>query len=137
MVLAAALFSTAVAAAGFFHIRGDTSLTAYGILSVVGVVWTQQTMMPMYIALFPPARYGQFCSAVNMLAAVAVMAGNGLLGVLMDWIGDYRWLLAWRAVSWGLMLPAVVAIWILYRRQGGPRAYRAPVVEANFDGTNR
>jgi MFS family permease len=133
MVFGAAVFSTAVALAGFFHIRGDATLTVYGVLSAVGVVWTQQAMMPIYITLFPPSRYGQFCSAVNMMAMVAAIAGNGLMGVLMDWIGDYRWLLAWRGVSCGLMIPAAMMIWILYRRHGGPQAYRSPLVEAGSD----
>ncbi len=126
MVLAGAVFSCAVAAASFFSIHGASSLIACGILAVVGVVWVQAAMMPMYIQFFPAARYGQFCSAVNMLGMLAVMLFSVLLGALIDWLGDYRWLLVWRAAGWAVMIPAVARACVLYRRHGGPAHYVPP-----------
>ena len=49
-----------------------------------------------------------------------------LLGALIDWLGDYRWLLVWRAAGWAVMIPAVARACVLYRRHGGPAQYVPP-----------
>ncbi|MFM8655584.1 MAG: MFS transporter [Chthoniobacterales bacterium] len=126
MVMGALMFSALVSTGGFFQINSPASLMIYGVLSVCGLVWMQAALMPMYNELFPHARFGQFCSVTAVFSMSAVMLGNYGLGRLLDHLGDYRWLMVWRAAFWGIGAVAMLMVFIHYRKLGGRQHYRPP-----------
>lgn len=115
---------------GFFTVHGETSLLIYSLFYQIGFLAFTTAMMPMYIALFPSDRYGQFSSANSMISSVGIVAGSALCGWLMDVIGDYRWLLAWQGVFFSLTLIPWYMAWRNWHRYGGPKNYRAPMPDA-------
>jgi predicted MFS family arabinose efflux permease len=86
-------------------------------------------MMPMFIALFPADRFGQFSSANAMLSSIGIVLGSALCGWFIDVVGDYRWLLVWQGVFFSLTLIPWFFTWRGWHRHGGPANYRPPMPE--------
>jgi maltose/moltooligosaccharide transporter len=114
-------------AVGFFTVHDANSLLAFSLVYQIGFLAFTTAMMPMYIALFPADRFGQFCSANSMISSVGIVLGNALCGWFIDAIGDYRWLLAWEGVFFTLTLIPWYLAWHGWHRHGGPSGYRPPM----------
>lgn len=114
---------------GFFFVYDTTSLLLFSLTYQIGFLAYITAMMPMFIALFPADRYGQFSSANAVLSSLGIFAGNALCGWFIDFMGSYRWLLAWEGVFFALTLIPWYFAWRGWRRHGGPTNYRPPVPE--------
>ena len=91
--------------------------------------------LPRLMALYPKDRFGQFCGAITLVRAPAIMVGGILAGLFMDLcrhffpvgLYSYRFMFLWT----GPLL--VIAFYFQYRvfrawkRLGGEKAYVAPV----------
>ncbi len=115
------------ACGGFFLVHGTTSLLIYSLVYQAGFLAYNTAVMPMFISLFPKDRYGQFSSANAMISSLGIVFGNLLCGLFVDWIGDYRWLLAWQGVFFLLALVPLIVTYRGWIRLGGERNFRTPV----------
>lgn len=119
---------------GFFTVHDANSLLAFSLVYQVGFLAYITAMMPMFIALFPADRYGQFSSANSMISSLGIVVGNALCGWFIDAIGNYRWLLAWEGVFFTLTLIPWFLTWRGWHRHGGPAHYQPPMPD---QGKNR
>jgi MFS family permease len=114
---------------GFFAVHDATSLLVFSLVYQTGFLAFTTAMMPMFIALFPSDRFGQFSSANAMISSVGIVLGNALCGWFIDMVGDYRWLLAWQGVFFTLTLIPWFFTWRGWHRYGGPAGYQPPTPE--------
>ncbi len=81
--------------------------------------------LPLFIALLPKDRYGQFCSAQAMFKSLVMIGATMLAGVVVTMLG-YRILFLWDAF---FTLAALLCFGVLYRKwqlAGGRHGYQAP-----------
>ena len=123
-------------AGGFFLVHNANSLLVFSLVYQVGFAAFTTAMIPMYIALFPANRFGQFCSANAMISSLGIVLGNALCGWFIDAVGDYRWLLAWDGVFFTLTLIPCYLTWRGWHRHGGPGRYRPPMPESAISTTH-
>lgn len=90
--------------------------------------------LPTLMKIFPMARYGQFCSAMTLVRAFAVIAGGLVCGAFLDFAKRlhpnpdycYRFLSIWNTV---FQAAAAFCLFLLYRewkRMGGAQAFVPP-----------
>jgi maltose/moltooligosaccharide transporter len=81
---------------------------------------------PMYAALLPKDRYGQFCSAQAMLNSAGLIVGSALAGVFMTWVKDYQYTYMWRSAFLFLSLIPMLLVYRGWKKYGGRKNYVAP-----------
>lgn len=121
------LLITTVAA--FFFVHDFTSYVVYALVGLPLSVAVVAASLPMYMAILPKERYGQFCSAQAMVNAFMLIVGNVLAGKYMDFMGDYRYVYMWSAP---IYLISVVFLFQVYRgwqRYGGMKNYHPPLTD--------
>jgi len=89
---------------------------------------------PMLMRLFPRSRFGQFCSANALVAALfrlpAGMAAGFFIDFLRGYCGGtdyaYRFLFAWTLPFYALAAAVAVYLYICWHRLGGDARYHPP-----------
>ncbi len=112
----------------FFFIHNQTSMLIFLLLAQVPVAFLLASNLPLCVALLPPERYGQFCSAAAIVQSLLTILITPLVGSLLDWVGNYRYVFALQAT---LMIPGFVFMLPVYRgwqRYGGAKNYTPPPV---------
>jgi predicted MFS family arabinose efflux permease len=91
--------------------------------------------MPMYIAILPRERFGQFGSANQIVCALTIIAGSVLAGQFIDWmtmggtrLTGYRYLYLWQFFCQFFALISMIFLYRSWRRHGGPANYIPPNV---------
>jgi hypothetical protein len=82
---------------------------------------------PLFPAILPSARFGQFASAASLVTAMMLVLANYLVGLFIDRLGTY-WVIYWWAA--GFTATALVFSVLMYRgwlKHGGDRGYVPPV----------
>jgi len=113
--------------ASFFFIHSPDSLLWWTILLSLGQTIYTAANGPLFPALLPAQKFGQFCSAASILSASAMMVASYGGGVFMDWVNDYRYVYIWNAVFATCALFFTTLVYRSWRRYGGPRHYEAPL----------
>lgn len=112
----------------FFFVKDTNSFYLSTIL--VAVVYCIQftSTLPMYVAIFPKALYGQFSSATALFRAgfVAIIGLGG--GVLFDYLQDYQYIFAWDFLFTLLALLCFFKLYSDWKKLGGHTHYKAPTV---------
>lgn len=98
---------------GFFFATNYVNFFIVTIL--LGIVYSIQSIstIPMFAALFPKEKFGQFCSAQAMMRSVVLIGANYGAGLFLDIMKDYRYLFIWDAFFTFL---ALVMMLLVYRR---------------------
>jgi MFS family permease len=118
--------SVLLAAVSFFVVRGPDSFLWFTIIMALATIAYGAANLPMYAALLPKDRYGQFCSAQAMINALAMILANYLAGWFIDATGNYRYIYAWYAVFMLLSLGCMLPVYVGWKRYGGDEAYVPP-----------
>ena len=111
---------------GYFGAHG---LITYAITSLLlTTVYTIQATctLPMFAALLPRERYGQFCSAQAIFAAFWLTVANWGGGRFIDMTGDYRDIFLWDIFFTFGALIALIPVYRTWKRCGGRDHYVAP-----------
>lgn len=118
----------AISAAALFFVGSKGTMTAYLILAALPVVSWKLASFAASVKIFPKSQFGQFVSALNVFGTGAMVAGNVLIGALIDACGDnYRIAFAWAGIFAIAALVCMLRVLKLYRKLGGPDNYTAPV----------
>lgn len=102
-------------------------------VGTIPYVLFQAAVIPLYISLFPPEKYGQFSSANAMLRSGMAVVG----GVTSGWFLDYmthngqmkfalRWMYIWSGFWHIVALACLVGVYIYWKRRGGDLGYTPP-----------
>ena len=111
---------------GFFMVQEETSFLIFALLLAMMYTLQNTSTLPLYAALFPKSRYGQFSSAMALLTSVALIAFNFLAGVFIDWIGDYRYIYLWDFAFTGIAFVLMLFVYRDWKKRGGTAGFRPP-----------
>ena len=109
----------------FFTVDKNTYIVTTILL---GVVYALQSAsyLPLFTALLPRERYGQFCSAQAIFNSILLIIANWGGGLFIDLTGDYRNVYSWDAFFTFAALLAMLMVWRGWKRYGGAAGYQAP-----------
>ncbi len=112
---------------GYFMINDYQTFFIFSMSLAVVYAIQSASNLPLYVALLPKERWGQFCSAQAMFQAFVLIVANYGGGLMIDWIGDYRFIFVWDAIFTSIALIAIFFVYTGWKRYGGQKAYIAPV----------
>lgn len=131
-----ALFACLLAAVSFLAVRGPRSFAVCATLVGVGFAFWIASLHPLFPALLPKDRYGQFVSANILLSSIATVVGAYLAGKFIDFAGgSYRYIYLWNAVFCGLALIALLQVRIRTKRPDSRSTARATSPVSNTAAT--
>lgn len=110
---------------GFFFVWDYTSFFIVSILIAVVYVIQNASKLPMFVALLPGQKYGQFCSANAMVVSIFLIIANGVGGKIIDIFG-YRFIFVRDFLFTGLGLIGFMMVYRVWKRRGGRTGYTAP-----------
>lgn len=110
---------------GFYYAVDYDSFFVVGILLMIVYITQNASNLPMFAALLPREKYGQFCSAQAMVQSVFLIVANAGGGMFIEAFG-YRYIYVW---DFSFTIVATAAMLVVYRkwkRLGGFLNYVAP-----------
>ena len=122
------VFLPAVSLASFWGIQGESSFLIWTLVWWVGHCAYLASNGPLLPLLLPAEKYGQFYSAMYILAFLGGTAATLGGGFMLDLVGDYRYIYMWNFVFNVLSLLVTLLFYRGWKRYGGPDHYRAPQV---------
>lgn len=125
-----------ISLAGFFLIHSPDSFLMWTILLSLGQTIYTAANGPLFPALLPAQKFGQFCSAASILSASAMMVAGYGGGAFIDWVNDYRYVYIWNAIFATFGLFFTLLVYRGWRRYGGPRHYVAPMPHSTHAETS-
>ncbi|MDD5349796.1 MAG: MFS transporter [Chthoniobacteraceae bacterium] len=133
VLLIAMILQSPLSLLSFFFLHSQNSYFLFQIIAIPISTLITASEMPMFAAVLPRERYGQFGSANQITTSVAIILGSLVAGQFMDWVtakgtivSHYRYLYFW---GFTCQIGAIVFMNLLYRswiRHGGPDHYVAP-----------
>lgn len=131
VILGAIITLSLGAVAAFPLVHGKNSFLTYSLAySLPGAAWglgQRATAMK----LFPAEKFGQFSGGLNVFGCGALIAGNFLIGVVMDLTqSNYRVAFLWTAVMAGCAVFPMLGVLRGWKQHGGPLNYVAPLPTA-------
>jgi MFS family permease len=111
---------------GYFMINSYETFFIFSMSLAVVYAIQSASNLPLYVALLPKERWGQFCSAQAMFQAFILIIANYGGGLMIDWIGDYRFIFIWDAIFTSIALIAIIFVYVGWKKYGGQKAYVAP-----------
>ena len=82
--------------------------------------------VPMFIALVPKEKYGQFSSANAIFVSVGIILGSFLAGKFFDLVGSYRFQYIWIAFFGFVSVIPMLFVYREWSRRGGVNGYIPP-----------
>ncbi|MFA7344329.1 MAG: MFS transporter [Terrimicrobiaceae bacterium] len=99
------------------------------LLTFPSVAWALGSMATSML-LFPTAKFGQFSSGLNVFGCGGMIAGNFLIGLLMDLVhNDYRVAFLWTTVFAASAIFPMIQVIRGWKQHGGPENYVPPLPE--------
>ena len=124
----------------FYDFQPRTAFFVYGFLAAISAaVFSMNTAagLPMLMHLFPRERFGQFCAANAMCAAMGSIIAGMLGGIYLDTLkgffpdrGDYyyRFVPVWSFIFMALATAATILMYRQWNKLGGDQGYQPPAV---------
>lgn len=110
---------------GYFYVTDYRSFYWIGLL--IAVIYAVQFLciIPMFAALFPPDKYGQFSSANAIINCVFLFLSNWLGGICVDKFG-YRFIFIWDFIFTLAATAFLLIVYFDFMKRGGDRNFKAP-----------
>ncbi|MFA5865726.1 MAG: MFS transporter [Phycisphaerae bacterium] len=129
MAIVATIFNIIMPAVGFFFVYDAKSFLIFSLIGTVAYYAYIVCSIPMFAAILPRERYGQFCSAQGMMAALCGIVGIFLAGKFIDVVGDYRYIFIWKGVFVAASLIPMLIVYRKWMQYGGSKNYTPPAVD--------
>lgn len=113
---------------GYFWVNDYISFFVIGIGIVLVYAIQNVGLSPLFIALFPSEKYGQFCSANAMLNCVFLVIANWGGGMAIDYFG-YRFIFIWDFIFTIIATVAMGYVYIKWKQYGGMKNYTPPATD--------
>lgn len=110
---------------GYYFVFDYHSFFTVGIAIIAVYAIQNVSNGPVFVALFPPEKYGQFCSANAMLNSALLIFANYLGGIAIDLFG-YRFIFVWDTLFTIAATASLVYVYIKWKQYGGAEHYAAP-----------
>jgi maltose/moltooligosaccharide transporter len=111
-------------------IRNQNGFLVYSVAFSLPTVAWYLSQRATAMKLFPVEKFGQFSGALNVFGCGALIIGNALIGVLMDWShSNYRMAFVWTAVISACAILPMLLVIRGWKQHGGPDDYVAPLPE--------
>ena len=123
----AGIFIMIVNVFGYFFVYSVATFAVIGIATTLMYAIQGLADSPLMIAILPPDKYGQFCSANSMVNSVVVLVGAWLGGYMTDLFG-YRVMFVWDFCVTLIATLAVAGVYLQWKRLGGKANYVPPQV---------
>jgi maltose/moltooligosaccharide transporter len=123
------VFLPIVSLASFLGIQGESSFLVWTLAWWLGHCAYLASNGPLLPLLLPAAKYGQFYSAMYILAFMGGAAASLGGGFMLDLVGDYRYIYMWNFVFNILSLLVTLLIYRGWKRYGGAKSYQPPEEE--------
>ncbi len=102
-------------------------------VGTIPYVLFQAAVIPLYISLFPPEKYGQFSSANAMFRSAMAVLGGLASGWFLDYMSNngqmkdaLRWMYIWSGFWHIIGLICLVGVYFYWKRGGGDLGYTPP-----------
>jgi maltose/moltooligosaccharide transporter len=112
---------------GFFFLRGPWSLFIITTLLQITLFCFSVSANALTVEIFPREKLGQFCSANATSCGVATMAAAVPVGMLFDWLNNYRYIFLWSAAFQMLAALTYLKVYFNWKKRKG----LAPVPHAS------
>ena len=110
---------------GYFFVHSFQTFFVVGVaFSVVYGIQVLSTL-PVFIALFPSDKYGQFSSAFAMMKSLMLILANYCGGLAIDCFG-YRFIFVWDFAFTIMATLALLYVYVRWRQLGGAEGYVPP-----------
>ena len=125
--LASLALGAVVRVGAFFLVHGHASWLVYSIaVTVPNVAWNLAVLSSTMV-LFPPEKFGQFSSGLNVVGYGGLVLSSSLVGGFMDLVhDDYRMALLLSFSGHALALIPLILVYRDWKRRGGPGGYVPP-----------
>lgn len=110
---------------GYFFVHDYHSFFITGIAIIAVYAIQNVSNGPVFVALFPPEKYGQFCSANAMMNAGLLILANYFGGIAIDVFG-YRFIFVWDTIFTVAATASLIYVYIKWKQYGGAEHYTAP-----------
>lgn len=110
---------------GYYFVFDYHSFFTVGIAIIAVYAIQNVSNGPVFVALFPPEKYGQFCSANAMLNSALLIFANYLGGIAIDLFG-YRFIFVWDTLFTIAATVSLIYVYIKWKQYGGAEHYVAP-----------
>ncbi|MBX3749704.1 MAG: MFS transporter [Opitutaceae bacterium] len=104
------------------------SLLLWSCLNNAAIAVYLGAAMAMGPRLLPRERYGQFVSANLIFGITSLIVAPPAIGLLMEYIRDYRYSFLFSGLSNFCAFLACIALFLQWRQLGGDKGYQAPSV---------
>jgi MFS family permease len=109
----------------FFFIKDLKTMYIYGLLAAIPNSGYYISQMALAVEMFPKLKFAQYSSAIQVLCALGLIAGNMCIGLTVDYFGNrsiYLWLslFCFIAVFFGSL------VYRGWKSNGGPANYLPP-----------
>ncbi len=112
----------------FFFVGGWMSFFIFSVTSAMPMVAWGLCQRASAMKLFPSEKFGQFSSGLNVFGCGALIVGNLLMGLLMDFLhSNYRVAFLWTVVIALCAIPPMLIVLREWHRHGGKEGYVPPM----------
>lgn len=112
---------------GYFFCVGVKTYFVLAIALTLVYAFQNIAMVPLFVALFPREKFGQYSSANAMVNNITLIIGSALGGILTQYCG-YRIMFVWDFILTGAATLLLIVVYSEWKRYGG-RNYQAPIVD--------
>ena len=116
---------------GFFLVRDTETFLIFSLLLAAVYALQTTSTLPLFAAIYPPKKYGQFSSAGAMVNAMMLVVFNWLAGKFIDWIGDYRYIYMWDFIFTSVAMAGMYLVYRQWKKQGGAEHFQE-YLQINF-----
>lgn len=110
----------------YFSVDKASTFIIHGFIRTVPTALAALALFKWIAEVYPRDRYGQFGSAGALFSCIGGMMLGPLCGILMDWIGIYRYFMLWQMLFYLLGAFGSYVVYKKWQALGGIANYRAP-----------
>jgi len=111
---------------GYYWVKDYRTFYYVGLMIIVIYAIQGLSIIPMFAALFPDGRYGQFSSANALINCIFLILANWGGGWAVDHFG-YRFIFVWDFIFTCVATVFLVLVWLQFLRLGGDRSFKSPL----------
>ena len=111
---------------GFYMVRDYNSFFVFTMLLAVVYTVHNSASLPVYVAILPKERFGQYSAATALFRSMIMFIGGYVGGLYIEYMG-YQYIFMWDLILTATSLLVMIGLYIAWQKRGGKLAYIAPM----------